>query len=139
MLENIKVGDFLLYKGHDIRNMFKTHYCYPVKSIEPDAGTLHFVNGFRISYKENFASVCWELRTKKISVYRHNHPCTQVVNVSDLKPGEYFRFYGKKQVYLVSDIKARGEWIYSKTSDVWGSYRNISKKSKRLVEIGFEY
>lgn len=134
MLENIKVGDFLQYKGHEVKNTFKPNYCYPVKSIDVLAGKIHFISGDC----STLSPIIWDI-PKKIHVCRHNHPCTQVVNFSDLKPGDYFKFHGKKQVFLVSDIKSRGELTYSKTNDVWGSYETKPKKWAKLVEIGFEY
>ena len=135
-LSDLKVGDFLEYKGRDTRN-YKANYSYMVTEINLNASRIYFTNGFWFKFGLELDSL---FRVPvKIHVRRVNTPAHQVCNFGELKEGDYFKFVGKKQVYIVSDIKKRGELTYSKTNDVWGSYVTKPKKWAKLVEIGFEY
>jgi len=66
--------------------------------------------------------------------------------ISKLKKGEYFKFTGKKKVYIYNGkTRMYDKWgkfkgwgyAYTPTDDVWGGAKDTFTDAK--VEIGFDY
>ncbi|GLU56447.1 hypothetical protein Dfri01_59080 [Dyadobacter frigoris] len=61
-----------------------------------------------------------------------------LINVNNLKKGDYFKFEGKNAIYLVSGRKMK-TIAYDNVLDMLSGGFEIKKTSKRKVIIGFDY
>lgn len=55
---------------------------------------------------------------------------------SKIKKGEYFRFDGKRKVYVFQGGGPKRGYCYSPTDDI---FSELTTKTDRVVEIGFDY
>ena len=70
----------------------------------------------------------------KKRVYKTDY---QITTLSKLKKGDYFKFLGKKTVYIYGGKPNRGFYSFCRFDDIWSSEREIKKNSQ--VEINFEF
>ena len=60
----------------------------------------------------------------------------KTTKISMVKKGDYFRFLGKKKVYIMEGGGPKRGWRYVCADDAFSEY---ATKTDRAVEIDFEY